>query len=129
MQVILGGSSKRTCAYKLLGEDSLLKTLRDSQYKSQKKPQAMAFAIASEFRRKRPFARNFRNESETLAISFAKPFAIASKFLRSAYFAAFFFKIWWQKFVFPGHVRICIRIRSRIAANAVHSDIANHRTW
>ena len=51
--------------------------------------QAIAFAIASEFCRKRPFARNFRNENKISAISFAKPFAFASEFLRNAYFAAF----------------------------------------
>ena len=45
---------------------------------------AIAFAIASEFCRKRPFARNFRSENEIFAISFARPFAFASKFLRNA---------------------------------------------
>ena len=42
---------------------------------------AIAFAIASEFCRKRPFARNFRSENEISVISFAKPFAFASEFL------------------------------------------------
>ena len=51
--------------------------------------QAIPFAITSEFCRKRPFARNFRNENEIFAIQFAKPFAFASEFLRNATFAAF----------------------------------------
>ena len=51
--------------------------------------QAVAFAIAREFCRKRPFARNYRNEDETFAISFTKPFAFAGEFLRNAWFAAF----------------------------------------
>ena len=51
--------------------------------------QAIAFAIASEFCRKLPFARNFRSKDEIFAISFAKPFAFASEFLRNAQFAAF----------------------------------------
>ena len=50
---------------------------------------AIAFAIASEFCRKLPFARNFRSENENLPFSFAKPFAFASEFLRNAEFAAF----------------------------------------
>ena len=54
---------------------------------------ALAFAIASEFRRKRPFARNFRSENEVSAISFAKPFAFASELIRSAEFARFGGKI------------------------------------
>ena len=37
----------------------------------------------------RPFARNFRSESPNLAISFAKPFAIAGELIRSAKLAAF----------------------------------------
>ena len=37
--------------------------------------QAIALAIASQFCRKLPFARNFRREDEMFAISFAKPFA------------------------------------------------------
>ena len=53
--------------------------------------QAIAFAIASEFRRKLPFARHFRNEDAIFALSFAQPFASASEFefLRNAEFAAF----------------------------------------
>ena len=84
---------------------------------------AIAFAFASEFCRKLPFARNFRSEDEIFAISFAKPFTFASEFLRNAKFAASFFEIWWLKFAseFSGRVRIRIRIRSRIAATAVHS--------
>ena len=53
---------------------------------------AIAFAIASEFCRKRPFARIFRSENEFLTISFAKPFAIASELTRSAQFAAFLWR-------------------------------------
>ena len=46
---------------------------------------AIAFAIASEFCRKHPFARNFRSEDDIFAISFAKPFALsASELIRSA---------------------------------------------
>ena len=58
--------------------------------------QAIAVAIASEFCGKCPFARNFRGENELFASSesFAKPFAIASEVIRSAYFAAFFSGIW-----------------------------------
>ena len=51
--------------------------------------QAIAFAIASKFCRRLPFARDFRSEDDIFAISFAKPFAFASEFLRSAQFAAF----------------------------------------
>ena len=51
--------------------------------------QAIAFAIASEFCHSLPFARDFRSEDDIFAISFAKPFAFASEFLRSAQFAAF----------------------------------------
>ena len=51
--------------------------------------QAIAFAIASEFCRKLAFARKFRSEDKIFAISFAKPFAFASEFLRNAQFAAF----------------------------------------
>ena len=43
--------------------------------------QAIAFAIASEFCRKLPSARNFRSDDDIFAISFAKPFAFASEFL------------------------------------------------
>ena len=50
---------------------------------------AIAFAIASEFCRKRPFARNFRSENEVSAISFAKPLTFASEFIRNAEFAVF----------------------------------------
>ena len=45
---------------------------------------AIAFAIASEFCRKRPFARNFRIENDILVTSFAKPFAITSELIRNA---------------------------------------------
>ena len=38
---------------------------------------------------KLPFARNFRSEDESFAISFAKPVAFASDVLRSAKFATF----------------------------------------
>ena len=57
--------------------------------------QAIAFAIASESCRKRPFATYFRNEDEILAISFAKPFAFATsqRTIRS-----FLLEIWWFKF-------------------------------
>ena len=79
--------------------------------------QAIAFAIASEFCRKLPFARNFRNEdkisqfhsqnhSHSLANSFAR---LNSEFS--------WFEIWWLKFdseVFRGASRIRIRIRSSV---------------
>ena len=44
------------------------------------------FAIAGDFCRKLPFARNFSSEA---AISFAKPFAFVGEFIRNAQFAAF----------------------------------------
>ena len=83
---------------------------------------AIAFAIASESCRKRPFARNFRSENEFLTISFAKPFAIASELIRSAQFAAFLWRFGGQNSLANSWgVRIRIRIRRRIAATAVHS--------
>ena len=84
--------------------------------------QAIAFAIASEFCRKRPFTRNFCSEDKMFAISFAKPIAWlanpSQRLIRN-----FLFEIWWLKFAseFSGRVRIRIRIHSCIAATAVHS--------
>ena len=52
--------------------------------------QAMAFAIASEFWCKLPFARNFHSEDDNFfAISFTRPVAFASKFLCKVQFATF----------------------------------------
>ena len=88
--------------------------------------QAIAFAIASRFCHKCSFARNFRSENKMFAISFARPFAIASEVIGSnsqRLVCNIFFGIWWQTFASKcsGPVRIRIRIRSRIAATAVHS--------
>ena len=51
--------------------------------------QAVAVPIASELCRKHPFARTFCSENGIVAISFAKPFAIASGLIRNAQFATF----------------------------------------
>ena len=83
--------------------------------------QAIAFAIAGEFCRKRPFARKkFRSEDEIFAISFAKPFAFASGFLRNAQFAAFCSRSGGQKFAseFQKNPRVRkIRVRNSGAGN------------
>ena len=66
---------------------------------------AIAFAFASEFCRKLPFARNFRSEDEIFAISFADFHSHSRcEFLRNATFAAFFFEIWWLRFA--GEIRL-----------------------
>ena len=53
--------------------------------------QAIAFAIACKFCRKLPFAKTFRNEEQTFAMSVAKSFALASEIFRNGQlnFAAF----------------------------------------
>ena len=63
----------------------------------------------------------FRSEKEIIAISFAKPFAFASKFYRNAYFA--FFEIRCLKFASEllERFRIRTRIRNCIAVTAVRS--------
>ena len=79
--------------------------------------QAIAFAIASEFCRKLPFARTFCGQDEISAISFAKPFAFASELLRNAQFAIFGLRFGGKNKI-SGRVRIRIRIRNFIAAMA-----------
>ena len=87
--------------------------------------QAVEFATASEFYRKRPSAGNFRSEDKIFAVSFAKPFAysLANSFaavhsqLLSLTFAIDLVANFASES--SGRVRIRIRIHSRIAATAV----------
>ena len=94
--------------------------------------QAIAFAIASEFCRKRQLARNFCSKNETFAISFAKPFAIASESVRSAQVATFSLRV---RFIggenSPANFRGCVSEFAFAfnAATEVHSGGIGVRVW
>ena len=82
--------------------------------------QAIAFAITSEFCRKRPFARDFHSENQNVSQFHAPSLVNQSAALNSQ----LLLEIWWLKFAseFGGRVRIRIRVRNRIAATPVHSS-------
>ena len=91
--------------------------------------QAIAFAIAGKFCRKRPFTRPIHSENEIFAILFTKPFTIASKLICSTQFATFCLKFGGQKPLanFRGASKFAFAFAAVSLATAVHSEWGSRR--